>query len=60
MIQEDLDAILFVRVPQIPSSRTFGRYPVYDAEDYFHRAPLIHSQWQTHPSVPRSFPPPQQ
>ena len=58
MIQEDLVAILFVRLPQIPSSRQFGREPVGGVVDYFMRAPKDRSKWQTVPSYPRPFPPP--
>ncbi|MCM2304586.1 MAG: hypothetical protein NDJ72_07780 [Elusimicrobia bacterium] len=58
MIREDLLAILFVRLPQIPSSRKFGREPVGGVMDYFLRAPLDRSKWETVPSYPRPFPPP--
>ncbi|MDD5302362.1 MAG: hypothetical protein PHS14_04560 [Elusimicrobia bacterium] len=58
MIREDLVAILFVRLPQIPSSRKFGRDPVSGVTDYFLRAPADRSKWQTVPSFPRPFPPP--
>lgn len=58
MIREDLVAILFVRLPQIPSSRKSGREPVGGVVDYFLRAPLDRSKWQTVPSYPRPFPPP--
>ncbi len=57
MIRDDLEAILFVRLPQIPSSRKFGREPVGGVVDYFMRAPKDRSTWQTHPSIPRPFPP---
>ncbi len=57
MIREDLVAILFVRLPQIPSSRKFGREPVGGVVDYYMRAPKDRSTWQTVPSVPRPFPP---
>ncbi|MEQ1920552.1 MAG: hypothetical protein ABL955_15295, partial [Elusimicrobiota bacterium] len=52
MIQEDLVAVLFVRLPQIPSSRKFGREPVGGVVDYFLRAPKDRSTWQTVPSYP--------
>jgi hypothetical protein len=57
-IREDLVAILFVRLPQIPSSRKFGREPVGGVIDYMLRAPTDRSKWQTVPSFPRPFPPP--
>lgn len=56
-IKEDLLAVLFVRLPQIPSSRQFGREPVGGVVDYFLRAPKDRSKWQTVPSSPRPFPP---
>lgn len=57
-IREDLLAVLFVRLPQIPSSRKVGREPVGGVLDYFLRAPMDRSKWQTVPSFPRPFPPP--
>lgn len=57
-IQEDLIAVLFVRLPQIPSSRKFGRDPAGSVTDYFLRVPADHSKWQTVPTSPRPFPPP--
>ena len=57
-IQEDLVAILFVRLPQIPSSRKSGRDPAGGVIDYSRRVPGDRSQWQTLPSVSRPFPPP--
>lgn len=54
----DLEAVLFVRIPQLPSSRAFGSYPVASTEEYFHSVPMDHSKWKTIPSVPRSYPPP--
>jgi len=58
MMREDLEAILFVRLPQIPSSRKFGREPVGGVVDYFMRAPKDRSKWQTVPTQPRPYPPP--
>ncbi len=58
MIHEDLVAILFVRLPQIPSSRQVGREPVGGVVDYMLRAPSDRSKWQTVPTAPRPFPPP--
>lgn len=57
-IQEDLIAVLFVRMPQIPSSRKFGRDPAGGVVDYFTRVPTDRSKWQTVPTFPRPFPPP--
>jgi hypothetical protein len=56
MIQEDLVAIVFVRIPQIPSSRKFGRDPAGSVSDYFFRIPGGPKQTVATPSRP--FPPP--
>jgi hypothetical protein len=57
-IQEDLEAVYWVRLPQIPSSRAYGRDPAGGFLDYFGRVPLDRSKWQTVPTTPRPFPPP--
>lgn len=57
-IQEDLEAVYWVRMPQIPSSRATGRDPAGGFLDYFGRVPLDRSKWQTVPTQPRPFPPP--
>src|SRR5689334_315261 len=33
-LHDDVEAILFVRIPQIPSSRAFGTYPVATFDEY--------------------------
>jgi hypothetical protein len=58
MIQEDLVAILFVRLPQLPSSRKSGRDPAGGVIDYSRRVPSDRAQWQTVPTATRPFPPP--
>ncbi|MBI5247180.1 MAG: hypothetical protein HY923_08355 [Elusimicrobia bacterium] len=58
MIKEDLVAVLFVRLPQIPSSRKLGRDPAGSVTDYFMRTPRNRDDWQTVPTQPRPFPPP--
>ncbi|TBR26061.1 hypothetical protein EPO15_00990 [bacterium] len=57
-IQEDLEAVYWVRLPQIPSSRAYGRDPAGGFLDYFGRVPMDRSKWQTVPTQPRPFPPP--
>src|SRR5271165_4864944 len=39
MLSEDLDALVFVRVPQLPSSRVWGDFPVASAAEYRARYP---------------------
>lgn len=57
-IQEDLEAVYWVRLPQIPSSRKLGRDPAGGFFDYFGRVPMDRTQWQTVPTAPRPYPPP--
>lgn len=57
-IRDDLEAVLFVRLPQLPSSREFGRDPAGGVVDYFTRTPMDRSKWKTHPMPARPFPPP--
>ncbi|MBI5595971.1 MAG: hypothetical protein HY928_07770 [Elusimicrobia bacterium] len=57
-IAEDLEAVVFVRLPQIPSSRRFGRDPAGGFVDYFRRVPMDRSKWETVPTSPRPYPPP--
>ncbi len=58
-LQENLLAILYVHLPQFPSSRAWGLHPIEDTVDYFHRNPLQKSKWKVGgPTSPRPFPPP--
>ncbi len=58
-LQENLLAILYIHMPQFPSSRAFGSYPIEDTVDYFQRVPLQKSKWKVGgPTSPRPFPPP--
>jgi hypothetical protein len=53
---QQLEAIWFVRIPQIPSSRAYGQAPVYSFAQYLQQAPADRSQWQIVPVEPRPFP----
>lgn len=55
MLANDLEAVLFVRIPQIPSSRAFGTYPVDSFLEYGARVLNDRSKWQTeeHPGQQR-------
>lgn len=55
-MQEDLVAILWVRLPQLPSSRKFGRDAVGGVMDYIVRTKG--KVKETVPTQPRPFPPP--
>lgn len=55
-LKEDLVAVIWVRLPQIPSSRKFGREAVSSVTDYLFRTGGKIKQ--TVPTQPRPFPPP--
>ncbi len=55
-LQNDVEAVMFIRIPQIPSSRAFGTYPVLTFNDYEKRVPEDRNDWQVVPVPPRPFP----
>ena len=55
-LADNIEAILFVRIPQIPSSRVAGLAPVYSFDEYMQQAPADRSQWKIVPIEPRPFP----
>jgi hypothetical protein len=55
-LRDDTLAVLFIRVPQIPSSRAFGTYPVASFDEYRNRVPADHSKWKIVPVDARLFP----
>jgi hypothetical protein len=55
-LQADVEALVLVRIPQVPSSRAFGSAPVFSIDEYLARAPQDESQWQIVPVPPRPFP----
>jgi len=56
ILHEDVEAVLFVRIPQIPSSRAFGTYPVTSFGEYMARVPKERKDWKIVPVDPRPFP----
>jgi hypothetical protein len=56
MLHDDVEAILFVRIPQIPSSRAFGTYPVASFDEYMARVPKDRKDWKIVPVDARVFP----
>ncbi|MEX0830427.1 MAG: hypothetical protein WD032_09290 [Nitrospirales bacterium] len=54
--KEDVEAVVFVRIPQIPSSRASGTYPVLTFNDYEKRVPKDRKDWQVVPVSTRSIP----
>jgi hypothetical protein len=55
-LSADLEALLFVRIPQFPSSRAFGSDPVLSLREYQRRAPANRADWKIVPVAPRPFP----
>lgn len=56
MLAEDIDALLFLRIPQLPSSRAWGDYPAVDSREYQRRVPKNPAERQIVPVGPRPFP----
>ncbi|HOY69608.1 MAG TPA: hypothetical protein PL131_01990 [Methylotenera sp.] len=55
-LRDEVEAIYFVRIPQIPSSRAFGQAPVYSFEQFMQQAPADRSQWKVVPTTPNLLP----
>ena len=56
LLQDNVEAIVFIRIPQIPSSRAFGTYPVLTFNDYQNRVPENRDDWEVVPVPSRPFP----
>ena len=56
MLHDDIEAVVFVRIPQFPSSRAFGQAPVMSIDEYQDRVPNDKAQWKIVPVGPRPFP----
>jgi hypothetical protein len=55
-LQGDVEAIMLVRIPQIPSSRVMGSNPIFSFDEFMKRTPPKHSDWKIVPVGPRPFP----
>jgi hypothetical protein len=55
-LRDDVAAVLFIRIPQIPSSRASGTYPVASFDEYRNRVPADRSKWKIVPVDARPFP----
>lgn len=55
-LASDVEAIVWVRMPQIPSTRAMGQAPVYSFDEFLQRNPKDRSQWKTVPVSARPFP----
>jgi hypothetical protein len=53
---DDVEAVLYVHIPQIPSSRAPGTYAVATLDEYQQRVPADRSKWKSIPVPPRPFP----
>ncbi|MCE9640352.1 MAG: hypothetical protein K8S22_09445 [Betaproteobacteria bacterium] len=56
LLKSEVEAIIFVRIPQIPSSRAVGSFPVASIDEYMQRTPADRAQWKIVPVGPRPFP----
>ena len=56
LLKNDIAAIIFVRIPQVPSSRATGTFPVASIDEYMQRVPADKAQWKIVPVDPRPFP----
>jgi hypothetical protein len=57
VLQNDVQALVLVRLPQFPSSRAYGSAPVFSFDEYMERVPKNRADWKVIPVPPRPFPP---
>lgn len=55
-LKDDVEAIMLVKIAQIPSSRVWGSAPVFSFDEYMKRTPSNHADWKIVPVAPRPFP----
>jgi hypothetical protein len=55
-LQSDVEAIVLVRIPQVPSSRAMGSNPVFSFDEFMARTPPDRADWKIVPVGPRPFP----
>lgn len=55
-LAENLEAIIYVKIPQFPSSRSFGSAPIYSFDEYMKRVPENKKDWKIVPVEPNPFP----
>lgn len=55
-LKEDVEAIMLVKIAQIPSSRVWGSAPVYSFDEYMQRTPSKRADWKIVAVAPRRFP----
>ncbi|MFP5391919.1 MAG: hypothetical protein ACLGI6_10310 [Gammaproteobacteria bacterium] len=52
----DVEALVLVNIPQVPSSRAMGSAPVYSIDEFMARTPPDRADWKIVPTAPRPFP----
>lgn len=55
-LHDDVEAVIYVSIPQLPSSRRLGQAPVASIDEYQSRVPANDADWQIVPVGPRPFP----
>ena len=55
-LAEDIEALVFLRVPQFPSSRAWGDWPIASVDEYRARVPSDPAKAKIIPVPPRPFP----
>jgi hypothetical protein len=55
-LQSDVEALVLVRIPQIPSSRAMGSNPVFSFDEFMRRTPPDRADWKIVPVDARPFP----
>lgn len=56
ILADSIEALWFVRIPQIPSSRVYGDAPVYSFSEYLETAPADRDEWVTIELAERNIP----
>jgi hypothetical protein len=55
-LAHDIEALVFLRVPQFPSSRVWGDWPIASVDEYTARVPSDPAKAKIIPVPPRPFP----
>ncbi len=55
-LKDDIEAIVLVKIAQIPSSRVMGSSPAFSFDEYMSRVPANQADWKIVPVGPRPFP----
>lgn len=55
-LQGDVEALVLVRIPQVPSSRAMGSNPIFSFDEFMKRTPPDQKDWKIVPVGPRPFP----